>query len=184
MMKDKHAQIILGRIVGVHGVRGWVKLHSDCRPREAILNYREFLATRPNGEQFTLTLKTGREQGKSIVAHFAQYDDRDSAMNLIGLKLSVTRAQLPSLAQDEFYWTDLIGLKVINRQQQCLGSVTEIFETGANDVLVVKNSTDKTSTEILIPLVVGIYVDRADFEQHCLYVDWENDWLDNDKSAQ
>lgn len=179
-----NAQIILGRIVGVHGVRGWVKLHSDCRPRESILNYHQFLALRPNGENLVLNLKTGREQGKSIVAHFEQYDDRDSAMSLIGLKLSVSRTQLPTLNQNEFYWSDLIGLQVINRQQHCLGTVTEIFETGANDVLVVKTNSDKKSAEILIPLVVGIYVDSADFDKHCLYVDWELDWSNNDNSTQ
>ena len=182
-MKHNHAQITLGRIVGVHGVRGWVKLHSDCRPREAILGYREFIATRSNGDSFTLKLNTGREQGKSIVAHFANYDDRDAAMQLIGLNLSIKREQLPATAANEFYWTDLIGLTVVNRQQQILGSVAEIFETGANDVLVIKTGADKKVAELLIPLVVGVYVDSADFDKQILHVDWESDWS-NDNPAQ
>lgn len=178
---NTNAPIILGRIVGVHGVRGWVKLHSDCRPREAILGYRQFLATRKNGEQFPLELKTGREQGKTLAAHFVGYDDRDSAMNLIGLTLSVSREQLPATAADEFYWTDLIGLQAVNRQQEHLGIVREIFETGANDVLVVKAADKKE--EILIPLVVGTYIDKVDFEQQIIFVDWESDWLDDSKPA-
>ena len=168
-MKHNHAQITLGRIVGVHGVRGWVKLHSDCRPREAILGYREFIATRPNGDSFTLKLNTGREQGKSIVAHFTNYNDRDAAMQLIGLNLSIKREQLPATAANEFYWTDLIGLTVVNRQQQILGSV-------------IKTGADKKAAELLIPLVVGVYVDSADFDKQILHVDWESDWS-NDNPA-
>lgn len=180
-MKPDHARIVVGRIVGVHGVRGWVKLHSDCRPREAVLGYREFIAARPNGDQLPLKLNNGRTQGKSIVAHFQGCDDRDAAMQLIGLELSISRAQLPALAPSEFYWADLIGLQVINRQQQLLGHVVEIFETGANDVLVVKTGSGKKAPDILIPLVVGVYVDTADFDNQTLRVDWEADWSDTAK---
>ncbi len=171
-MSSNDARIILGRIVGVHGVRGWVKLHSDCRPREAILNYPSFIATRKNGESFALKLKNGRTQGKGIVAHFEGIDDRDQAFSLNGVTLSVTRDAMPELAENEFYWTDIIGLHAVNRQDECLGVVSDIFETGANDVLVIKQEKN----EILIPFVVGIYVDSVDFDNNTLYVDWEREW--------
>lgn len=171
-MIESSAQITLGRIVGVHGVKGWVKLHSDCRPREAILDYVQFIAARKGQPDQILTLKGGRVQGKGIVAQFAEITDRDMAMALIGLNLNVYRDNMPEPEEGEIYWADLIGLTVVNRQEQVLGTVKELFETGANDVLVVKQG----KTEHLIPFVVGRYIEAVDFDENTLYVDWEVAW--------
>lgn len=171
-MTNSSAQITLGRIVGVHGVKGWVKLHSDCRPREAILDYTQFRATRKGRPEQILTLKDGRAQGKGIIAQFAEIPNRDAAMALIGLNLNIYRDEMPEPEEGEIYWADLIGLTVVNRQDQNLGIVKELFETGANDVLVVKNG----KTEILIPFVMGMYIESVDFDKNILYVDWESEW--------
>lgn len=172
-MPNGRQMIALGRIIGVHGVKGWVKIHSDCRPREGIFDYAEFSATR--NQQLpatTLHLSDGHVQGKGLVAKFNEANTRDEAMALIGQTLSVSREALPELEDDAFYWADIIGLEVVNRENVALGTVIDIFETGANDVIIVKHA----NKEILIPFVVGQYIDAADFETNQLHVDWQLDW--------
>lgn len=174
-MAAGEATVTLGRIVGVHGVRGMVKIHSDCRPREAIFHYSQFLATPPHGgTPLTLTLVHGRTQGQGLIATFRDITDRDQAHALRNYNLAVLRSALPDLPPGEFYWTDLVGLAVVNTQGVLLGQVTEVFETGANDVLVVR-AEDKTET--LIPFIMNRYVLAVDFSTRHITVDWDSDWL-------
>ncbi|UJF25204.1 ribosome maturation factor RimM [Suttonella sp. R2A3] len=166
--------IVLGRIVGVHGVRGWVKVYSDCRPREAIFSYANLYAQRGNQPPTTLKLECGKMQGKGLIAKFSECNDRDSAYALHGLTLLVDRADLPTTADNEYYWADLKGLEVVNLDNQPLGTVADLFETGANDVMVVKNAHNK---EQLIPFVQPDYVREIDFSSSRIIVDWSDDWL-------
>ncbi|MDO5090661.1 MAG: ribosome maturation factor RimM [Cardiobacteriaceae bacterium] len=173
-MDNGDSTVILGRIVGVYGVRGMVKIHSECRPREAIFRYRHFLATPARGgEPLSLTLRNGRLQGQGLVAAFAEIGDRDQAQALRDYRLAVRREDLPALAEGEYYWADLIGLQVVNTAGAVLGDVHELFETGANDVMVVKNG----KAEILIPFVVGHYILEVDLAARRIVADWETDWL-------
>lgn len=168
--------VVLGRIVGVHGVRGMVKIHSECRPREAIFRYRRFLTFSRTGETpLPLNLVNGRQQGQGLVAAFEELTDRDQAQALRGYQLAVPREDLPALQDGEYYWTDLVGLEVVNTSGALLGYVRELFETGANDVLVVR--ADKQ--DILIPFVPDHYILDVDLAGKRLTVDWENDWLDD-----
>lgn len=172
-MTQTSSRIVLGRIVGVHGVRGWVKLHSDCRPREALLAHHFFFASRPKQDsQHPLTVVQSRVQGKSLVAKFDGIDDRDQAMTLIGLDLSVERSCLPDLPEGEYYWADLIGMQVINRADENLGQVAEIVETGANDVLIVRDGTQ----EHLIPFVLDHFIEQIDLKAREIRADWQTDW--------
>lgn len=173
-MKAQPTLIALGRIIGVHGVRGWVKIHSECRPRETIFNYSVFQATRHHHAQ-TLKLLDARRSGKSLIALFADICDRDAALQLNGFTLNVTRADLPQLKNGQYYWTDVLGLTVINRSGEHLGKVCDIFETGANDVIVI----NKDGQEYLIPFISERYIDRIDFENKYLYVDWQMAWTDD-----
>lgn len=170
-MASDSAPIELGRIVGTHGVRGWVKVYSDCRPREAIFKYKDFLGLSSQGNR-PLRLSASRVQGNGLVAKFVGVDDMDQARALNGLVLAV--ATLKPLQKGEFYWRDLIGLTVINRQEETLGRVKTLLETGANDVLVVVDDSDR---EILIPYVVPRYVEHIDLEQKQMRVDYSLDWL-------
>lgn len=174
-MTQHSALIYLGRINGVHGVRGWVKIHSECRPRDAIFSYREFIACqgRRKPSQIPLKLLDGRCQGKGLVAHFAGINDRDSAYTLHGLSLYVPRDALSEPSEDEYYWADLIGLRVVNQQGECLGHVENLFETGANDVMIVK---DEYKQEILIPFITPTYICQVDFAQQTIHVDWLRAW--------
>ena len=174
-MPASEATVMLGRIVGVHGVRGMVKIHSECRPREDIFRYRHFFATPARGgEALTLTLSNGRVQGLGLVATFAEIRDRDQAMALRDYTLSVARSALPALPPGEFYWADLMGMPVVNRDGVVLGKVHSLFETGANDVLVVKNGAQ----EILIPFALGSYILDIDMATPRMTVDWDPAWSD------
>lgn len=165
--------IFIGRIVGVHGIKGWVKLHSECRPREAIFRYKRFLIKSDTSDEMrTIELKGGRLQGKGLVAHFAEVNDRNQAYALINHSLFVTREQLPDLLQDEYYWHDLIGLQVINQQHKVLGTVKSLFETGANDIMIIDNH----GQEILIPFILNHYIVDVNLLAKQIIVDWEEKW--------
>lgn len=167
-MQAHKTPILLGRVVGTYGVRGWVKIHSECRPREALFQYKRFFIA----ENRVLQLRQGRLQGQSLVAHFVGIDDMNQAEALRGTELYVEA--LKPLPQGQYYWQDLIGLTVENRQGIVLGQVKTLFETGANDVLVVENE----GREILIPYAIPRYLERVDLAAGRLYVDWEADWND------
>ena len=118
-------RVVLGRVSGLFGVRGWVKLHSFTRPPDNLLAYRNLtLGSGPSGTR--LRLEEGRRHGKTLIGRFAGIDDRDAAAALVGQELAVDRAELPETGSDEFYWADLIGLEVRNREGVVLGRVENI----------------------------------------------------------
>ena len=172
-MPHDAADIIVGRIVGVHGIRGQVKVHSNCRPRESLFQYRHFTARQEGRPDLHLRLLRGQANGKGLVAAFADIADRDRAMTLCGYTLHICRDQLPPAANGEYYWADLIGLRVENRQGITLGQIAELFETGANDVLVVRANDDQ---EILIPYIRPHYIENIDLAAGVMQVDWEWAW--------
>lgn len=174
-MSDKDEKIIVGKISGVHGVNGWVKVFSETEPREGITKYNPWFLQHPNidaGRWREVKVDGGRPQAKTIIAKLDGYSDRDAAMQLVGARIAISPDQLKSLRQDEYYWRDLIGLRVVNQQGVELGVVESLFETGANDVLVVKAGTQ----ERLIPWTLGHAVLEVDLEQGVISVDWDEDF--------
>ncbi len=163
--------IVVGRINGLHGVRGWVKVFSHTQPRENILSYRTWHLLR-GGQWVATELLNGRQQGKGIVAHLKGYDDREQAAGLMGTEIAIRREQLADAAPGEYYWADLQGLKVINAEGVELGVVDHLLETGANDVLVVNDGT----TERLIPYVTGQFVLDVALDEGVMTVDWDPDF--------
>jgi 16S rRNA processing protein RimM len=160
--------IVVGRINGLHGVRGWVKVFSHTQPRENILSYRTWHLLR-DGQWIATELLNGRQQGKGIVAHLKGCDDRDQAAALMETEIAIRREQLPEAAPGEYYWADLQGLKVINTEGIELGVVDHLLETGANDVLIVRDG----DTERLIPYVFGQFVLDVALDQGVMRVDWD-----------
>jgi len=161
---------VLGRCTGLYGVRGWIKVFSHTQPREKIIDYAP-LYLQDQGEWRPLTIEQGRLQGKGIILKPAGCDDRDAAAALLGRDLAVRREQLPELAPGEYYWADLQGLRVINLNDVALGTVDYLFETGANDVMVVRGERER-----LIPFVQGPVVVAVDLAQGLVRVDWESDF--------
>lgn len=157
----------LGHISGVFGVRGWVKVHSDTEPRDNILSYSPWYLRR--GDRWEARkLLDGHSQGKGLVARVQGCDDRDQAAALMGTLIAVPRKQLPALEQDEFYWSDLEGLRVVTTQGVELGQVSHLFSTGANDVLVVKGEHER-----LLPYVWDQVILGVDLEAGLIRVDWD-----------
>jgi 16S rRNA processing protein RimM len=161
--------VVLGRVAGVYGVKGWIKVHSYTEPREAILDYTDWLLLRKHDQQ-AVRLAEGKRHGKTIIARFDGVDTRDDAASYVGDDVAVPRERLPDTAQDEFYWADLEGLQVVHSDGRVLGKVAYLLATGANDVLVVEGDH-----EILIPFVRGRFIKDVDLAAGVISVDWEWD---------
>lgn len=167
MVDETGELIVLGRVSGIYGVAGWIRVYSFTDPRENILGYSRWHIWSDQGWK-QLDLQAGRRQGRSVVAHLAGYDDRDQARGLIGREIAIPREQLPALDEGEYYWADLQGLRVYNRDGQDFGTVTHLIETGANDVLVVEGERER-----LIPMVPDEFVLRVDLEAGFMEVEWD-----------
>ncbi len=163
--------ILLGRVSGLFGVKGWIKVYSDTEPRDNILNYSPWYLQRQGAWQ-PCEVIAGRVHGKGIVAQLANCPDRDAAAELVGSTIAIRREQLPATAKDEYYWSDLRGLTVITTQGVELGRVVNLMETGANDVLVVRE-TGEHGRERLIPFIRQQVVQAVDLEKGQLTVDWD-----------
>jgi 16S rRNA processing protein RimM len=163
--------ILLGRVSGLFGVKGWIKVYSDTEPRDNILNYSPWYLQRQGGWQ-PYEVIAGRAHGKGIVAQLANCPDRDAAAELVGSTIAIRREQLPVTAEDEYYWSDLRGLTVITTQGVELGRVVNLMETGANDVLVVRERGEH-GRERLIPFIRQQVVKAVDLEKGQLTVDWD-----------
>lgn len=161
-------RVVLGHIAGVYGVRGWVKVFSETDPREAILGYSPWLLG-PHLRPYTVI--EGRRHGKGVVARLSGCDDRDQAATLVEQEIAVDRGRLPPPSADEWYWTDLEGLEVWNREGVCLGSVDHLFSTGVNDVLVVSGERER-----LLPFAWGDVIQSVDLEVGRIEVDWDPDF--------
>ncbi len=173
-MKHTDEMILVGRVSGLFGVKGWIKLHSDTGPRENILSYSPlYLECKDeSGAQWqAVKLLSGKKQGKSIIAHLADCSDRNAAELLVGLRVAIKQEQLATTAEGEYYWSDLIGLKVSTLEKVELGVITEMMETGANDVFVVRAEED--GQERLLPFIHGDVIKEIDLEQACMTVDWD-----------
>jgi 16S rRNA processing protein RimM len=160
--------VILGRISGLFGVRGWVKIHSFTDPREAILDYGEWLVGDDDNWQ-SAKLAEGKRHGKTVVVRLSGIDDRDAATDLVNNLVGVPRDRLPATADDEYYWSDLEGMQVVQRGGTVLGKVDHLLETGANDVLVVRGDR-----EVLIPYIKHDVIEDVDLANGVIRVNW--DW--------
>ncbi len=180
-MSAVNDKLIIGRISGVYGVKGWVKVHSDTDPREGITEYNPWFIQpggQGKGDWRQVRLENGRRQAKTVIAKLEGVDDRDAAMQLTGALIAISPQQLQVLNADEYYWRDLIGLRVINRDEVELGTVQRLMETGANDVLVVsaEQSNQAETRERLIPWTPGQVVLEVDLELGRIRVDWDEDF--------
>lgn len=167
--------IVLGRIVAPYGIKGWLRIHPFG---DDPLSWRKMPcwwvsadSDAPVESWRPLTLTACRLQGRSLAVGFAEVSDRNAAEGLEGMFVGAPREALPETRQDEFYWADLIGLAVGNREGVELGRVADLISTGAHDVLQVRDG----DAEYLIPFVAA-YVDEVDLDAGRIRVDWQKDW--------
>ena len=163
--------ISIGEISGVFGVKGWVKIFSLTDPRENILNYSPWIIKKGD-EVKEVRLLGGRRQGKAIVACIEGVTDRDIAASYCGWEILINKNQLPETEEGEYYWADLVGLCVETDLGVSLGKVDHLIETGANDVLVVKDD----GHERLIPFLQGSTIKKIDLDDNKMIVDWDPDF--------
>jgi len=168
---DEQRFVTLGRISGAHGIQGWVRVHSDTSPRENIVGYSPWYLVRKGGRQ-QWKVRSGRPQGKVMVAKLAGCNDRDTAEDLVGALITVPRSRLPdTTVPGEFYWADLVGLKVRTVNGTDLGGIEQLFETGSNDVIVVQGDRER-----LIPYIWDQVVREVDLDTGVMLVDWDPDF--------
>jgi 16S rRNA processing protein RimM len=168
---DASGMVVIGQISGVWGVKGWVKVYSHTEPATAIFDYQPWLLA--DGRE--LELIEWRRQGNRLVAAIGGLDSPEQAAGLIGQDLFFPRDRLPRPEPGSYYWSDLIGLKVVNLQDHCYGAVHKVLATGANDVLEI---TCDDSSKILIPFVMNTYIKSVNLDEGQITVDWPLDWLE------
>lgn len=173
----------VARIVGAWGVKGALRVQPFSGDPQALFSSRRwFIAPAeapiskplPPGLPRMLRIAGVREQGDAVVATVHDLDDRDAAQALSGARVFISRSSFPTPADDEYYWVDLIGLEVFNRQGEALGRVEGLIETGPHCVLRL-DSTDSSGQNRMVPFVAA-YVDRVDLQARRIDVDWSSDY--------
>ncbi|MDQ3618203.1 MAG: ribosome maturation factor RimM [Pseudomonadota bacterium] len=171
-MNDSGRRILLGRVLGAFGLRGELKFESWTEPRNAIFRYQPWILRDPQGREREYQGATGRDSGKYLIGQFPDVVDRDLAEALRGTEIYVPRSALPPARPDEFYWADLEGLRVVNLEGVAFGTVSHLFSTGANDVLVARAD----ERERMIPFVRPQYITAIDLQAGLITVDWDADF--------
>lgn len=157
---------MVGKINGLFGVQGWVKIFSYTHPRKNILSYQPW-HIQIDGQWETLGIIKGREQGKTIIAQLKDINDREQAHSMFGLDIYIEKSQLPTLSEGEYYWEDLIGLEVITKAGVKLGKVSSLVDTGSNNVLIV-NGKKEHWVPYIEPFLVSVDMDKKQ-----ILVDWD-----------
>lgn len=180
----------VGRILDAWGVKGWVKILPHSADPEALFSAKSWYLQapdakfRPGFSLFSGTVSLAVEEAKihsgAVVAKFVGLDDRNAAEALRAVRIFLSRSSFPAASADEYYWVDLIGLNVVNREGLALGCVRDLMATGPHSVLCVEypvTQEDGTSiaAERMIPFV-SAYVDAVDIAGKRITVDWQPDY--------
>lgn len=170
MVTTQPQWVDMGYIKGVFGVKGWVKVHTSTEYPDSLLDYPQWRLCKDKDIR-TVTVAESKINGHELQVRFTGIDDRDQAALLRGYTIQIERAQFAQTTDNEYYWTDLIGLSVVNREHLNLGTVSTLMETGAHDILVVDGSFGRK----LIPFVAH-FIDEVSLDQQQILVDWGSDY--------
>jgi 16S rRNA processing protein RimM len=167
--KPPEKLVVMGRVAAPFGVKGLIKVQPFTAATRSLLAYDWWWFGR-DGDWQQYEIERAQVQGRSVVAKIRGCDDRDGALQFRGRQIAIPRAAFPRTAGNEFYWADLIGLRVVNSEARDFGRVTGILETGANDVLVVHGERER-----LIPFIADV-IEDVDFGRGMIRVDWSADF--------
>lgn len=168
-MKDTSTNFVtIGKIGSTYGIKGWLKIQSYTEFNASILSFKPWYLSKDGQDWHPIEIEDGNLQGDRVFAKLVGYNNPEDARQLTGYLIAIKREQLPALQENEYYWSDLIGLDVIDMQGKVLGKVIYLMETGSNDVLVIKG--DK---EYAIPYIAGSVIKKIDIQQRIIQVDWE-----------
>ncbi len=171
----------VGRISDAWGIKGWFKVLPHCADPEALFSSKHWflLPAEKGAKTFVgvakLAIKEAKAHSNAVVASAHVVDDRSSAEALRGARVFVSRSSFPTAGEDEYYWVDLIGMSVVNREGVVLGSVRELLSTGLQTVMVIECQQDEKTIERMIPFV-SVYVDDVDLVARRILVDWQPDF--------
>ena len=166
-------QLEVGEIKAVYGIKGWVKVFSYTRPIEQIFRYKSWLVGE-NADECQLE-DSSQRSNSGLIAKIKGVDDRTAALTLIGKTIAIYQSELPEL-ENEYYWSQIIGLDVFNNKGEQLGQVTQMIETGVNDVMVVATGDNESKdNERLIPYAESV-VQRVELDAKRIIVDWDIDY--------
>ncbi|HIQ16202.1 MAG TPA: ribosome maturation factor RimM [Leucothrix sp.] len=171
-MSQSTDYILLGNISGVHGLKGWLKIFSHTSPRLKITKYSQWFLKKSGEDWKEHKVLEGKEQGKNIIVRLEGVKDRNQVDTLIGSQIAIRKEQLEALSDGEYYWRDLIGIAVETKEGESLGRLDWIFNSGSNDVLVVKDS-DAEKKERMLPFLFDDVVLSIDLDNSLMIVDWD-----------
>jgi 16S rRNA processing protein RimM len=166
--------LVVGKVGAPYGVKGWVKITPYTDETDGIFDYQPWLIEQGSG-QTVVEIEEWRRHSNGIIAKLAGVDTRDDAEAIKNLDIKIEETTLPSLAEDEYYWRDLVGMKVVTDKGYDMGTVKELFETGANDVLLVKANLNDAfgKKERMVPYLVDSVILSVDSDAKTVTVDWD-----------
>lgn len=176
----------VGRVQEAWGIKGWVRLHAFSESADVLLRTRDWVLAVPEGRygrgftafEGTVSARVAEVKPHSdgLVAKFDSVDDRTDAESLKSARILVSRSLFPAPAHpDEYYWVDLLGLRVVNREGVELGTVRELLPTGPHAVLCLEQQEGERTVERMIPFVAA-YIDSVDRATGVITADWQPDY--------
>ena len=171
----------VGRIADAWGIKGWFKVLAYSADPEALFSSKRwYLQPAERGPKtfvgtVKLAIREAKEHSDTVVASAQDVDDRSAAEALKGARIFIPRSSFPTAATDEFYWVDLLGLDVVNREGVALGQIRDLLSTGPQTVLVMEYTEDGKTLERMIPFV-SQFVDGVDIPGRRITVDWQPDY--------
>ncbi len=165
--------IPVGRIAGPYGIKGWVKVASFTDPEDNVFSYAPWVLRDIGGKRPTQTVGVleNKAHGKGWVAKLDGVQDRNAAETLKGLEIAVERGCLPDPDEGQYYWTDLEGLQVVNRDGTVLGRIDHMLETGSADVMVIAG--ERAGERCLVPFIMHETVVAVDLDAGSVRIDWD-----------
>jgi 16S rRNA processing protein RimM len=159
--------VTIGKIVGVHGVKGYIKIHAETESFSLMTPGISVIVREPNGTNRVMEIADARPQGRLLLLRLKGVFDRTAAETLPGSDILIEKSRLPDLEPDTYYWADIFGMSVVTVEGETIGTVASLIETGSNDVYVVKT---QDNDEILIP-AIGSVVLEIDLDRKIMRVD-------------
>jgi 16S rRNA processing protein RimM len=173
-MSSASDTLVIGIIGAPYGVKGWVKITSYTHDLDGVFAYTPWLLGQvQEGNKYVVD--QWRTHNKGLVAKLVGVDNRDDAEGIKNLEISIKAAMLPELDGSDVYWRELVGMRVVTEKGYNLGVIKELFETGANDVLLVKANLNDAfgQKERMVPYLLDQVIKQVDRQAKTVTVDWD-----------
>ncbi|MCF7488175.1 ribosome maturation factor RimM [Vibrio sp. A2-1] len=173
-MSEQNNRIVMGKLGSTYGIRGWLKVFSYTDNAESIFDYSPWYLNQ-KGKWVEYKVESWKRHGQGYVCKLAGLDVREDAQLMTNFEIAIDPASLPELSEDEFYWRELFGMQVFTTKGYDLGEVSDLLETGSNDVLVIKANLKDAfgQKERLVPYLEEQVIKKVDREARRIEVDWD-----------